>query len=589
MQLMQGNTVNNPLSCVYFNSFDPVRCGWSAAFSNPAETCIAETPADIPTVIHTAERAAREGMWAVLFLSYEAAPVFDPAFRTHPPSGFPCAASAVFETCDPVPALPDAGIPTITGWTPLVSRSEYDTAIHTIRNYIAAGDTYQVNYTFPMDCRFTGDPVALYAFLCRAQKAPYCCMADCGRYHILSISPELFFERRGSHFVMRPMKGTMPRGRWFEEDTDRVAELYTSEKNRAENLMIVDLIRNDLGRIARHNTVRVSKLFEIERYETVLQMTSTVEGEIRPGISLFEIFGALFPCGSITGAPKIRTMQIIHELEPFPRSLYTGTIGFIRPGGDCEFNVAIRTVITDTETGAARFHVGGGITYDSTAENEYDECLTKSRFLNAAPDEFQLLESMLLDEGTWFILSRHLARLKASAEYFGFSYPTDEITGQLDTLCSTHPDGKWKVRLLLRKDGQLSIEAHPLPRSQERYRLGIARESVNSGNIFLFHKTTRRDVYEQARASAPGCDDVVLWNENGEITETTIANIVLVIDGQKYTPERTAGLLAGTFRDELIESGELTIRKLTLDDLQRAEEIYLVNSVRKWMKAVLNE
>lgn len=581
--------MNVSLSCAYFNSFDPAGRGWSAAFSDPVETCTAATPAEVPAVVHTAERAVQNGKWAVLFLSYEAAPAFDPAFKVHSLTGFPCAAAAIFDTCDPVPALPDSGIPALSGWIPLVSREEYDAAIHMIRNYIAAGDTYQVNYTFPMDCSFSGTPEALYAFLCHAQKAPYCCMADCGRYRILSISPELFFERRGSHFVMRPMKGTMPRGRWLEEDKERIAELYASEKNRAENLMIVDLIRNDLGRVARHNSVRVSRLFDIERYETVLQMTSTVEGEILPGISLFDIFGALFPCGSITGAPKIRTMEIIRELEQFPRSIYTGTIGFIRPGGDCEFNVAIRTVIIDMEQATARFHVGGGITYDSTAENEYDECLTKSKFLSAAPDEFQLLESMLLDEGTYFILHRHLARLKASADYFGFPVPSDEINTRLEQLCLSHPDGKWKVRLLLDRNGQLSIEALPLPRSPDRYRLGIAREPVSSGNVFLFHKTTNRGVYEHARTAVPECDDVVLWNEHGEITETTIANIVLVIKGGKYTPKRTAGLLAGTFRDELIETGEIAVRKLTLDDLYHAEEIYLVNSVRKWMKAVLHE
>ena len=265
------------------------------------------------------------------------------------------------------------------------------------------------------------------AVLCLAQGAQYSAYLDLGRYKVLCLSPELFFERRGNHVITRPMKGTVRRGRWPAEDRELAEWLKQSAKDRAENVMIVDLLRNDLGKVSVPGSVRVSSLFDIERFETVWQMTSTVESTLKDGVSLVELMSALFPCGSITGAPKIRTMEIIRELERSPRGAYTGTIGLLKPGGDCVFNVAIRTVVVDTETNQATFGVGGGVTIDSTAEREYEECLVKSRFLHTSPVEFQLFESMLLEDGEYFLLARHLERLRSSAEYFGFRFPEEEI------------------------------------------------------------------------------------------------------------------------------------------------------------------
>jgi para-aminobenzoate synthetase/4-amino-4-deoxychorismate lyase len=339
--------------------------------------------------------------------------------------------------------------------------------------------------------------------------------------------------------------------------------------------MIVDLLRNDLGKVAVPGSVRVSSLFDLERFETVWQMTSTVEVTLRDGTSLVDLMRALFPCGSITGAPKIRTMQIIRELERFPRGAYTGTIGILKPGGDCVFNVAIRTVVVDTELKQATFGVGGGITIDSTAEREYEECLVKSRFLHSAPVEFQLFESMLLEDGEYFLLDRHLQRLRNSAEYFGFVFREEEIR---DALSEVNSIGVFKVRLVLWKDGRIETQISRIKATDSVQLVTLAEKAIDSSDRFLYHKTTRREFYS---------DKVIIWNERGEITESGIANVVVSIDGQLFTPPVSSGLLAGTFRDHLLAEGTIKERVITIEDLQNAKEFFLINSVRKWIRVHL--
>lgn len=350
------------------------------AFEAPLKTITAANISEVIYVLDFAERHARNGSYVVLMISYEAAEAFDSALTTHRLEHFPLAWAAVYSEPSNLPAI--GSNVSSNPWLPAVTKHEYSQSIARIRELIAAGDTYQVNYSFPLTSSFNGDSLAWYHELCRRQTARYSAYLDLGRYRVLSLSPELFFERRGNHVVTRPMKGTVQRGRDTREDEELAQWLRNSAKNRAENVMIVDLLRNDLGRVAVPGGVRVSSLFDLERFETVWQMTSTVEATLREGTSLAKLMGALFPCGSITGAPKIRTMEIIRELERFPRGAYTGTIGMLRPGGDCTFNVAIRTVVLDTETGVATCSVGGGITIDSTAAEEYEECLVKSRFLS---------------------------------------------------------------------------------------------------------------------------------------------------------------------------------------------------------------
>ncbi len=352
----------------------------SLAFGEPKRTIVAGCLDEIGPLLELAESEARAGAFVVVILSYEAAPAFDSALITHELDGFPLAWAAIYPGLSDVATEKDFN-PLSNSWTPRITRDEYEKGVARIRQLIADGDTYQVNYSFPLTSSFSGDAYSWYRQLCLAQQARYSAYIDLGRYKVLSLSPELFFERRGDHVVTRPMKGTAQRGRDAIDDERLAQWLQNSEKNRAENVMIVDLLRNDLGRVAVPGSVRVSSLFDLERFETVWQMTSTVEATLRAGTSLPELMGALFPCGSVTGAPKIRTMQIIRELERFPRGAYTGTIGVLHPGGDCTFNVAIRTVVLDTETGVATCSVGGGITIDSTAAEEYEECLIKSRFL----------------------------------------------------------------------------------------------------------------------------------------------------------------------------------------------------------------
>lgn len=575
---------------------------------------VAERLEDVLPVLEFAENEARSGSHVVVLLSYEAAPAFDSALVAHEHSEFPLAWAAVCEdaksgskppflTCtfnqdsnfnqdsshsgreasrDPDCANRSGRLacPRPLPWSPRVARDEYDRAVAEIRDLIAAGHTYQVNYSFPLTSPFSGDAYELYCNLRQAQGAPYSTYLDLGRFKVLCLSPELFFERRGDHVITKPMKGTVKRGRWLEEDRELAQWLGASVKDRAENVMIVDLLRNDLGKVSVPGSVRVSSLFDVERFETVWQMTSTVESTLKDGTTLVDLMKALFPCGSVTGAPKIRTMRIIRELEPFPRGAYMGAIGFLKPGGDCVFNVAIRTVVVDTETNIATFGVGGGVTIDSTAEREYEECLVKSRFLNASAVEFQLFESLLVENGKYFLLERHLMRLRDSATFFGFVFREDEIRAALGKVSNG------KVRLVLWKDGRIETEVSAIEPFEKR-RVALASEAVDSSDRFLFHKTTKRDFYNAQLAARPDCDDIIFWNERGEITESMIANVVVSIDGQLFTPPVGSGLLAGTFRNQLLAEGKIKERVITIEELRTAQELFLINSVRKWMKADL--
>jgi para-aminobenzoate synthetase/4-amino-4-deoxychorismate lyase len=559
-----------------FGSGEAAGDGWHLALDNPVETRTASRIEEVLPLLEFAEERAHAGAYVALMIGYEAAAAFDSALSTHGPGSLPLAWAGVFANASEPAEQPDASFVS-SAWMPRVAQSEYDAAVSTIRELIAAGDTYQVNYSFPLTSSFSGDAYAWYRELCVAQGAPFSAYLDLDRFQVLSLSPELFFERRGDHVVTRPMKGTKSRGRWLDEDREHAEWLRQSPKDRAENVMIVDLLRNDLGKVSVAGSVHVSSLFDVERFETVWQMTSTVESTLRPGTSLVELMSALFPCGSVTGAPKIRTMRIIRELEPFARGVYTGTIGFLRPGGDCLFNVAIRTVVIDKQTNVATFGVGGGVTIDSTAAGEYEECLVKSRFLRNKPVDFELFESMLIEDGEIFLLERHLERLKNSAAFFGFEFDFGSYEARLRETLVSNPLLAAKLKLTLRKDGRITTETSPILDSETPQRLTLATTPVNSSDTFLFHKTTNRDYPP----------NLIFWNERNEVTESGIANLVVKIDGQLVTPPVSCGLLPGTFRGHLIDKGEIKERVVTVEELQNAKEFFLINSVRKWMKAEL--
>ena len=620
--------------------FDTIRLDcpiWARRFHSPSELITTYRCDEVRHVIRLAEAAARRGQWAVVLLDFGAAPAFDTALEVRPreENSLPLACVAVFDTPVPVStnsamvrpfnpsSIPNRPTPNVPysplgfspEWQPLLRPEEYTTALKHIREYIVAGDVYQVNFTFPLVARFKGNPAAWFYSLAARQPAAYQAYIELGRFRILSFSPELFFLRHGDQITVRPMKGTCPRGRWQEEDRQWSGRLLASEKDRAENLMIVDLLRNDLGRIARLGSVQVKELFTLERHPTLWQMTSTIQAQARPEMGLEECLTALFPCGSVTGAPKVRAMQIIAELEGWPRGLYTGSIGLIEPGGNCLFTVAIRTLVLDTTTGQAVYGTGSGVTHDSEIVNEYAECRLKAAFLMSPPQKleaahgsdtgsvpalptdtrfdtpdigFELLETMRLAEGRYYLLRAHLRRLKDSAAYFGYPWRLGQIAAALTGIRARHRHDRWRVRLTLNAAGEPDLKVQPLPPvMSHRWRLGLAPFPVNSADPMLYHKTTQRGLYERATQSCPDCDDVLLWNERREITESTIANVIVELDDGCYTPPLASGLLPGTLRGRLLAQGRINEHVITFRDLRRARNIYLVNSVRGWVPAQL--
>jgi para-aminobenzoate synthetase/4-amino-4-deoxychorismate lyase len=538
----------------------------------------------------TCDLVEKNGWFAAGFVSYEAAPAFDPALATRKKGAFPLIRFDLYSNVDYMDDLSsDIKSVAVLPWKPSISQEEYYSAINTIRNYILNGDTYQVNFTLRLNAGFDGDPQALFSRMIDKQNPPYGAFLDIGDWIICSSSPELFFSLDGETIESRPMKGTAPRGLTCDQDLKQAEWLHDSPKNRAENVMIVDMVRNDLGRIAEIGSIEVTKLYHVEKYPTLWQMTSTVRSRTRAEIP--EIFQALFPPASITGAPKPRTMQIIREMEQSPRQIYTGAIGYILPGRRAQFNVAIRTVLIDGKARQAQYGVGGGIVWDSTPEGEWMECQTKALALLSPEPEFSLLESILwTPEQGYALLDYHLKRLSGSANYFDFRFNLEKIRESLDQEAEHLDEKPHKVRLLLSRKGEIKIESGvitPPPKDAVK-RVCIAKTPIDTSNDFLYHKTTHRDVYEKARAECPGFDDVILWNERGEATESTVANIVVEIDGALYTPPVSCGLLPGTWRAFMLDRGELKERVITLEELKCSSQIHLINSIRGMERVILS-
>lgn len=568
---------------------DAARAVWYY-FENPLEIVTVSQPDQVLPALQRIEQLVdAHGWYAAGFISYEAAPAFDPAFVTHAPGDLPLLWFGLYDSPRTSTTLPptDATF-TLETWTPSVTRSAYGAAIDQVKQHIARGETYQVNYTFRLKAKFTGSPLDLFATMLQTQPVDYPAYIQTGQHVICCASPELFFALDGDHVTCRPMKGTAPRGRTLAADRAQAEDLRASLKQRAENVMIVDMLRNDLGRIAQIGSVSVPKLFETKRYRTLWQMTSTVTAQVTAPFS--ELMTALFPCASITGAPKVSTMGIIASLETAPRGIYTGTIGFLAPGRRAQFNVAIRTAVIDRERGQVEYGVGGGVVWDSTARDEYAESLLKARAITAPQPDFSLLETLRWTppEG-WFLRERHLSRLSDSAEYFGFPFDKPMIEARLTVLEKSF-QGPQRVRLLLLPDGTLKDEAALLPpQSVNPLRVKLAARPMDDSDVFLYHKTTRRTVYEQARAAQPNCDDVLLYNQRGELTEFTIGNLVAQLDGQLVTPPVACGLLPGTFRADLLAQGMIQERVLYRQDLARCTKLFLVNSVRGWVEVELIE
>lgn len=556
-------------------------------FQNPHSVITAHKIEDVLTSLHLVQEAVEKGYYAAGFLSYESAPAFDSAFKVREGGTFPLLWFGLFSNPEHE-TQSSSGEYTVGKWKPSITMEEYNQAITSIKKSIENGITYQTNYTIRLHSPFNGDGLAFYNRLKKAQNSNYCAYIHTGDHSILSASPELFFHLNNGKITTKPMKGTIERGTTSEEDAANANWLLHSEKNRAENLMIVDLLRNDLGMIAQSGTVKVDKILEIEKYPTVLQMTSTISAQISETANIVDIFKALFPCGSITGAPKISTMNIIAELENEPREVYCGAIGYITPNKEAVFNVPIRTVLIDHQSELAVYGVGGGVTWDSTSEGEYHEILAKAKLLEENPSEFHLLESLLLDNGDYFLFKEHVKRLENSAQYFGFPFDEKRLKKALHEYGGSNQHGLVKVRLLLAKDGVFTIEGQPITQQDTVLKVSIAKEPVDKSNIFLYHKTTNREIYSTfQKQKPPEVFDILLWNQEGELTEFTNGNVVLELDGILWTPSVKSGLLAGTFRDRLVEKGEIQEKVLTYADLQKASQIWFINSVRKWRKVQL--
>lgn len=566
----------------------------------PVGVLEATRPDEVAPTLVAAEGAAARGLWVAGFVAYEAALGLDPALQVRsratddPFARLPLAWFAMFERREEtvLPSPRDETPSDADAWQPSVDRARYDDAVARIREHIAAGDTYQVNHTLRLRSTVRGDERGLYRDLCFAQRGAHAAYLNAGRYRVLSASPELFFRIDGDRLTTRPMKGTAPRGRWLDEDEDIRRALTSSVKDRAENAMIVDLLRNDLGRVSRTGSVEWSSVFEPERFETVWQLTSTISSTLGAGVGLVDVFRALFPCGSVTGAPKVRTMQLIAELEDSPRGVYCGAVGYLAPAAagppSASFNVPIRTVLVDAETGVAEYGVGGGITFDSSASGEFDETVAKARVLTARRPSFELLETMRRDPGEPIRrLRQHLDRLGDSAAYFGFTFDVEAVRTAL-MAAGEGSERPVRVRLRLARSGATDIAVTPSDLgAPEPVRLELDDVPVDPSDVFLFHKTTLRRPYEDARARHPDADDTLLVNTRGEITETSVANVAVELDGRWWTPPLDAGLLPGTERAALLADGTIEERAVTVDEARAAEELAVFSSSRGWRTAAL--
>lgn len=564
------------------------------AFERPLRLLEASRPEDAPAVIRQVEEATeREGLWAAGFLSYEAAPAFDSCLPSRPdPAGFPLLWFGLFGEPREIPALPppSAGFVPPAQWESSVAETDYHERLRAIRDYLAAGDTYQVNFTWRLRARAAAcDPWEFFLHLMAPAAPPYAAYVDTGEWAICSASPELLFRLEGDHIESRPMKGTAARGLWFEDDERRAAALRQSEKDRAENVMIVDMVRNDLGRIAFPGSVETPELFTVERYPTVWQMTSSVRARTREPLG--RILAALFPAASITGAPKRRTMQIIRELETEPRRVYTGAIGYAAPGRQARFSVAIRTVLIHKPAGQMEYGVGGGIVWDSDPAREWEECQTKARALRPERREFDLYETLRWTPGEGFwLLEGHLRRIERSALFFGFAFDPRRAREALEAAAREFPpDEMRRARLFVSRAGACRVEASALaPEALTFGPLALAAAPVDRQDVFLYHKTTLRGVYETAHARRPPeAADVLLYNEEGEITESTVANVAVELEGALCTPPVRCGLLGGVFRAGLLERGEAAERVIRIEEALASPAVYLMNSVRGMSKTRL--
>ena len=547
-------------------------------FSQPVKELKTRELAEVRAILQEVEDWQKKGFYAVGYVSYEAAPAFEEKLQVHkaPLLGEYLIYFTIHDRADEAPfplAYDEVEMP--AQWQSLTTEQEYEKAIATVHHHIRQGDTYQVNYTVQLSAELNPqDSWAIYNRLVVEQNAAYNAYVEHDEQAILSISPELFFEEHRGELTTRPMKGTTNRGLTVAADLEQADWLRQDPKNRAENMMIVDLLRNDMNRISEIGSERVEQLCQAEQYSTVWQMTSTIKSQLRPEIGLGEIFQALFPCGSITGAPKISTMKIIKETEKAARGVYCGTVGICLPDQRRIFNVAIRTI--QLEDGKAIYGVGGGITWDSTWESEYIETQQKSAVLYRKNPQFVLITTGKIEEGRLTFQDQHLKRLREAARYFAYPFDEEKLKVELNqTLAELDPSTDYRLRISIAKSGKMTCKLEKLQALPEAFCKAIlVPQNTNLQRPFTYFKTSYRPHLDL------GQQEQIYYNSQGQLLESSIGNLVLQLDGHLYTPPVELGLLDGIYRQHLLATGQATERSLSLDDLKSAEKIYACNALR---------
>ena len=584
--LLENNLVTQKQATTYF-------------YENPTKLITVYSPAELEQGFASIEKAVTEGFHVAGWMSYEAGLCLEQKLLELVPEklDFPLLKMGVFNDRHVLAAedterywneFENSESFSLNNFALKQNRQDYDQALAKIKNYLEAGDIYQVNYTQKAGFDVKGSSKAFYAALRVAQPVEYAAYIESDDLQILSLSPELLIKKVDEELTVKPMKGTCKRGRTLAEDTQQSEKLLATEKERAENLMIVDLLRNDLSRLAKNGTVKVEKLFEVEKYRTLFAMTSTIKAKIDKNKSIIDIIKAVFPCGSVTGAPKIRAQQIINELENQQRGIYTGAIGYFTPSGDMCLNVPIRTISIDSK-GRGELGIGGGIVADSNVDNEYEESLLKAQFVTKNHPKFELVESIFWSlDNNFNYLDLHLKRLQNSANYFNFEFNKENIIQSLknhtDLLDPTHAQ-KYKIRLLLDINGKINISSETINPNNHNGTVVLSSTNTNSDNLFFFHKTTIRDFYEQElqkHEKESACFDVIFTNQRGELTEGSRTNLFIKKNGVLYTPPIECGLLAGIFRQRLLDDESIhTVEKILFaEDLYSADQLYLCNSIR---------
>ena len=547
-------------------------------FTQPIKELKTRDLSEVADLLAQVESYQEQGYYVVGYVSYEAAPAFEEKLAVHKA---PLLAEYLlyFTVHDRVETSPipltyeDVALP--SKWQELTSAENYEKAIAQIHHHLRQGDTYQVNYTVQLKQDLSANPFAIYNRMVVEQEAGYNAYVEHDEMAVISMSPELFFEQNDRELITRPMKGTTKRGLTDDEDLKEAAWLEQDPKNRSENMMIVDLLRNDMNRISEVGSEHVERLCQVEQYSTVWQMTSTIKSQLRPDVDLIVIFRSLFPCGSITGAPKIATMEIIKNLEPQPRGVYCGTIGLLLPNGRRIFNVAIRTI--QLYMGQAIYGVGGGITWDSTWESEYLEVHQKAAVLYRKQPRFQLITTGKISQKQLLFEDQHLERLTKASRYFAYPFDAEDLKQKIEGECQAcDANQDYRLRISLNKSGEIELSRQILtPLSPKFCQAKLCLQEADLQQAFTYFKTTHRPHLSL------GKQEIIYHNAAGELLETSIGNLVLKINGKLYTPPIGQGILPGIYRQHLLETGQVEEKVLTLADLNQVETIYGCNAVRK--------